>query len=319
MNHELPTPGAWEEPEVPEVGRHWRVFRARWWSDRLARLLQFLGRMWAEDADMPGAEPLVMPSLLDVHEPSDTFIIETPAMGDAFSFFVRVRCSWCVQATAAEDERERKIEEVREFIAASRPITRLRIEETIRPIARGFPPYRAAEAEELLNREITDCLNDGDVQVKVRAWVDVSDPVREELKKVWLERLHSDAEGDSKKANVDLLTELQDAWQKLLVKGLEGIGAVPEVKAGWLAPYALALAEDPKNAADTLRKALEARVRQAEKLLADLGNLAAEDHIEEIEFAFQSDSTLRAVLAYLGVPVPSRNGATSGAGGVSNA
>ena len=200
------------------------------------------------------------------------------------------------------------IAEIRDFIAKSRVITRERIEERIRPIARKFPPYRAAEAEEVLNREIVDCLNDGAVRVNVRAWVDVCDPVREDLKKVWQQRLTVDADGDMKKAYVDLLAEFQSAWQRLLVTGLENMGAVPEAQTGWLAPYALALAQDPKNAAAYLKGALDERVDQTEKLLRDLGAMVMDERIEAIEFAFQSDSALRRLLTYLGVPVPAENG-----------
>ena len=45
---------------------------------------------------------------------------------------------------------------VLQFIETSRDTTRERIEEQIRPIARTFPPYRAAEAEELVNQKIGD-------------------------------------------------------------------------------------------------------------------------------------------------------------------
>jgi hypothetical protein len=109
-----------------------------------------------------------MPTLLDVHEPSEEFSFETPALGDAFNFRVRVRCSWTVQATASEEEMEAKIAEVHEFIEQSRPITRDRIEEGARPVARTFPPYRAAEAEKALNETISQCLNDGDVRMLSR-------------------------------------------------------------------------------------------------------------------------------------------------------
>jgi uncharacterized Zn finger protein (UPF0148 family) len=268
---------------------------------------------------MPGWEPLTMPELLDVHEPSDEFTIETPAMGDAFNFVVRIRCSWCVQATATEEEKEEKTEEVREFIAKSRSITRDRLEEQIRPLARRFPPYRAAEAEAALNKEIVDCLNDGDVRVTVRTWVDVCDPVREDLRKVWQQRLLVDADGDLSKSNVELLAALQRAWRRLLTEGMEGIGAVPEAKTRWLAPYALALAQDPKNAAGYLKAALTERVDHTEQLLADLGALTIDERYEAIEFAFQSESTLRALLTHLGVPVPSKNGQGNGSGGTNNA
>jgi hypothetical protein len=315
VSYQRPTPDGWEKPAPSGAGR---PFSTRWWRERWKRLI---GHLWfgRRGMDRPEVESLTMPSLLDVHEPSDNFTIETPAMGDAYNFSIRVRCSWCVQATATEEERERKIADVRAFIAKSRAITRERIEERVRPLARKFPPYRAAEAEELLNQEIVDCLNDGDVQVKVRAWVDVTGPVREDLRKVWQQRLLVDAEGDLKKAYVELLAALQEAWQRLLVKGLEGIGAVPEAKTGWLAPYALALAQDHKNAAAYLKAALDDRVSHAEELLSELGALVLDNRIEEIEFAFQSDSALRALLTYLGVPVPSRDGDKAGVGGGSSA
>jgi hypothetical protein len=309
VTYRPPTPGDWDKPAPPEG-----AFSARRWRKRLRRLIGFVRRSRRDMPEVKFKPPL---GLLDIDEPSETFTIESPAMGDAYNFHIRVRCSWCIQATATEEDKEEMIAEIRDFIAKSRVITRERLEERIRPIARKFPPYRAAEAEEVLNREIVDCLNDGAVRVKVRAWVDVSDPVREDLKKVWQQRLTVDADGDLKKAYVDLLAELQSAWQRLLLTGLEDIGAVPEAQTGWLAPYALALAQDPKDAAGYLKGALEKRVNQTEKLLSDLGALVMDERIEEIEFAFQSDSALRALLTYLGVPVPSRSeeaGAFGGSG-----
>jgi hypothetical protein len=314
VTYQPPTPDSWEEPAAPGAGRS---FSARWWRERWARLIGFMRR--SRDRGMPGINPLTMPTLLDVHEPSDTFTIESPAMGDAFNFRIRVRCSWCIQATATEEEKERKIAEVRAFIEESRAITRERIEEKIRPIARTFPPYRAAEAEELLNREIVDCLNDGDVRVKVRAWVDVCDPVREDLQKVWQQRLLADTDGDMRKAYVELLTALQEAWRRLLVSGLAGIGAAEETKTGWLDPYALALAQDPKNAASYLKEAVEQRVDHTKNLLIDLGAMVVDDErMEAIDFAFQSDAALRRLLTLLGVSLPSGNGGHDGSGGDSH-
>jgi hypothetical protein len=275
----------------------------------------------------PFPPPIKMPTLLDLHEPSDEFSFETPALGDGFNFHVRVRCSWTVQATASDEEMERKTAEVREFIRQSRAITRDRLEERIRPIARTFPPYRAAAAEKALNDTISDCLNDGDVRVTVRTWVDVSDPVREDLQKVWHERLVAESgselesdlklrqltlSGDLKKAHVAQLGELQEEWRKLLVAGLAGLGAVDEASATWLAPYALKLAEDPENAAGYLKDVLERRVDHAERLLADLGALAIDDRVEAIEFAFQSQSALHRLLMYLGVPIPAPSGTANG-------
>ena len=163
----------------------------------------------------------------------------------------------------------------------------------------------------------------------MRTWVDVGDPVREDLQKVWHERLvaesgseldrdmkkaQMDLGGDLKKAHVALLGELQEEWRKLLIAGLTGIGAVDEANATWLAPYALKLAEDPENAAGYLKDVLERRVDHAEQLLADLGALAIDaERVEAIEFAFQSQSALHRLLMYLGVPIPAQSGAAGGA------
>jgi hypothetical protein len=321
VSHDYPSPDSWDRSK-PSPG--WRGLRNDWWTRTWKRATGPLRRLWAGGPFPPSIK---MPMLLDVHEPSEEFSFETPALGDAFNFRVRVRCSWTVQATASKEDTKKKIAEVRKFIEESRAITRDRIEERVRPVARTFPPYRAAEAERTLNETVSDCLNDGDVRVTVRTWVDVSDPVREDLQKVWHDRLIADSaselesdlkkaqlqlEGDLKKEHVKLLGELQDAWRKLLIAGLVGIGAVEEANANWLAPYALRLAEDPEDAADLLQDVLNRRINHAEGLLADLGALAMDDRIEAIEFAFQSQSVLHSLLMYLGVPIPAQNGAAGG-------
>jgi hypothetical protein len=317
VTYEPPTPESWDPPEQPRPKAS--MFSARWWQEWWKRFTGFLLGSREDREDMPAVEPLEMPEGLDIHEPSDSFTLETPAMGDGFNFVVRVRCSWCVQATATKKEKAREIAKVREFIKESQEVTRERIEERIRPIARTFPPYRAAEAEELINKEIVDCLNDGKVRVTVRARVDVCEPVRQDLQKVWQRRLADDAEADANKAYAEALTVLQKAWTELLVKGLASMGAVPENSTAWLAPYALALSQDPKHAADFLRRALNERVNHTELLLRDLGLMVVDEQMEAIEFAFQSDSALRALLTLLGVPIPAKNGDHAGSGGARNA
>jgi hypothetical protein len=315
VSHNYPSPESWNRPRSHPEWR--RGLRKGWWTRTWQRFTGPFRRTWVAGPFPPSIK---MPALLDVHEPNEEFSFETPALGDAFNFRIRIRCSWTVQATASDEEMEKKIAEVREFIQGSRAITRDRLEERIRPIARAFPPYRAAEAEETLNQTISDCLNDGDVRVTVRTWVDVSDPVREDLQKVWRERLVAESgvelDGVLRKAHVALLGELQEDWRKLLIAGLAGIGAVDEASATWLAPYALALAEDPENAAGYLKNVLKGRVDHAEQLLADLGALAIDDRVEAIEFAFQSQSALHRLLMYLGVPIPAPNGADGGGANV---
>jgi hypothetical protein len=293
-------------PDMPSDTPPWRrPFTRRWWAGLYDRLLHRFGLRTDEAATEPPAPPpLRFPDRLDVHQPSHTFTLTTPAKGDAFDFEVRIRCEWCVETTATEEERERKTEEVERFIADSRTSIGERVEEAIRPIARRFPPYRPAEAEAAIREGLVGCFKDGDVQCRVRAWVDLSEPVRDDLRKVWQRRLFQEADGEEKTLHVEILAGLQEEWRELLVSGLEGVGEIKRARTGWVAPYALALAEQPENAAGYLKAMLEHRVGHAEQLLNQLGDLVMHhNQIEDIEFAFRSDSALRAVLTHLGVPV----------------
>lgn len=258
---------------------------------------------------------LAMPAILEMWAHDEEFILETPAMGEAFSFMIRVRCSWSVKDNVNQEERRRVSWKVHKFIEQSHLVTHARLEERIRPIARQFPPYRAAEAEDALNKELVGYLDGADTHVTVRVWVDVCDSVRKKLENSWTSRLEADAEGEKQKARVHFLRDLQREWQQLLMAGLEGIGAVSEAKTGWLAPYALALAENPEGAAEQLRKVLEERVGQTERLLKNLTQMALDERLDAIQFAYESESTLRSLLVYLGVPVPSANGASAESSG----
>lgn len=302
MNDEKPSP-IWLDSRVPPPRRTGRV---RWmWRRLLACVARIIHRCLA------GRSTLAMPTMVNVREYNDNFTLETPAMGEAFSFTIRIRCSWSVKGTATRAERRRVSREVRNFVDRSHPVTQVRLEERIRPIARQFPPYHAAEAEAELNKELNGFFDGGDAHVTIRVWVDVCDSVRQKLEKAWHGRLEADAAGEKQKARVRFLRDLQQEWQQLLIAGLEGIGAVSEAKTGWLAPYALALAENPEGAAEQLRSVLEARVGQTEKLLKNLNQTALDDRLDAIQFAYDSESTLRALLVYLGVPIPSANGASA--------
>jgi hypothetical protein len=307
------------EPD-PGFGKRWRreartpragnstsdfvrnAFSATWWRELSSRLTQpFRNR---RGDDWPGSRPPQgLPDLVESDEPQDTFTLETPALGDAHNFLIGVRCSWHVQATAPKESKKRRAQEISKIIEEYRPVVRRRIEETIRRTARDFPPYRAAQAEDAIRSTLTECIYEGDIRIKVQIRVDVCEQVQEDLKKVWHERLLEDAKGDLKKANVELIEELQGMWHKLLLGGLEGIGEVKAAKTSWIAPYALALAQDPEeSAAEYLRNMIDRRVNHAERLLTDLGALVVDPRVEAIEFAFGTESALQALLTLLGVP-----------------
>jgi hypothetical protein len=282
------------------------LFSAARWRERRNRLAGLFRRRWSERR--PGPGPLSgLTDLLDLDVPEDTFVLETPAKGDAYNFAVGIRCTWSVQGTAFAENKKRRTQELQRLVGKQRPVVREQIEAAVRKAARHHAPYRAAAAEEEIGEALRACKAEGDLHVRVRARVDVCDAVREDLKTVWQHRLAEDAQGDAKKANVELIGELQEAWRDLLLEGLNGIGEVETARAAWIAPYALALAQDPEESAGLyLRTMINHRVSHAEGLLSELSDLVVDRRIDAIEFAFGSDSALRALLSLLGVPIPPR-------------
>ncbi|MEV1238473.1 hypothetical protein ACIBO2_44715 [Nonomuraea sp. NPDC050022] len=301
------SPDGWDSPARPKP-----PLRPTWWQRFVAR-----ARAWFTSGGL-NLDPFAPPtSITPDYVPRDTFSLSVPALGDAFDFTVTVLVAWEVRGTAAgEPLRHADPAELQRFIASSRQGAREVIEELIRPVARRFPPYQAAEAERELAKVLQACFHDGDLQAKVRVRVDVAAPVKDELRKVWIVRLHEDGKGDLRKQAVRLTSDLQDIWHDVLRKGLTEFGEVDIARTSWIAPYALALTEDPKNAASYLQLMLEKRVDQAEKLLASLSNITLSgDHVDALEIAFQSDSALRAVLKELGVAAGDPRIATSSKAG----
>lgn len=284
------------------------LFSAAWWREQRDRVTGLFRRRPARGTGWPGQGPTRgLRDLLDLGIPEDTFVLETPAKGDAYNFVVSIRCSWSVQGTAYPEARKRRTQEISRLVAKQRPVVREQIETAVRKAARQHAPYRADAAEEQIGEALRACRADGDLHVRVRARVDVCEPVRENLKTVWQHRLAEDAQGDMKKANVALIGELQASWRELLLEGLRDIGEVQTAKTAWIAPYALALAQDPEDSAGAyLRAMIQHRVSHAEGLLTELSDLLAERNIDAIEFAFGSDSALRSLLSALGVPIPAR-------------
>lgn len=293
------SPDGWDSPAPkeppPAPPTLWTRFLAwirAWFTDR--------GDTWPDGDHEPYAPPT---SVTPDHVPRDEITLETPALGDAFNFRVTILIKWEVRATGAEPAREADPKELEAFIAASRRGIREVIEDRVRPVARRYPPYRAAEAEEHLGRELKSCFHDGDLQATVRVRVDVTEQVQQKLREVWLKRLLVDANGDLRKGAVTLTGELQDMWHEVLRKGLTEFGPVDAGRTAWIAPYALALTENPKNAAGYLTTLLEKRVNHAQMLLNELSDIVTDrDHVDALEIAFQSQSALRAVLLELGVP-----------------
>ncbi len=301
------TPPGAPRPRTPRADRAAAAFfssllSAAWWRERRGWLAGPFRRRRTGARPGPG-RPGGLPDLIDLDVPDDTFTLETPALGEAHNFMVGIRCTWSVQGTATADTRKRRAYEIRRMIDKQRPVVREQIETTVRKAARKHAPYRAAAAEAEIGEALKTCKAEGDVRVNVRARVDVCEAVREDLKPVWQHRLAEDT-------NVDLIGGLQDAWRKLLLGGLKDIGEVQTARTAWIAPYALALAQDPEeNAGAYLRAMIDHRVSHAEDLLKELSDLVVDKNMDAIEFAFGSNSALHALLSLLGVPIRSRGSA----------
>jgi hypothetical protein len=301
------TPPGARRPRTPRADSTVAAFigsllSAAWWRERRSWLAGLFRRRRADARPGPG-RPGGLTDLIDLDVPEDTFNLQTPALGDAYNFVVGIRCTWSVQGTASADTRKRRTQEIRRMIDKQRPVLREQIETTVRKAARNHAPYRAAAAEAEIGDALKACKAEGDLRVSVRARVDVCEAVREDLKPVWQHRLAEDA-------NVELIGELQGAWRALLLDGLKGIGEVRTARTAWIAPYALALAQDPEESAGAyLRAMIDHRVSHAEDLLKELSDLVVDKNIDAIEFAFGSDSALHALLSLLGVPIPPRGAA----------
>ncbi|GAA3133269.1 hypothetical protein [Streptosporangium carneum] len=296
------SPSGWDSSD-PGTTSWWRKpFTKAWWSAQWegARRLLNLGD------DFPSMPPRSELSRVVVKKSRQEFTFTTPAMGDAFPFTVRVRCDWHTDATAdrkAMADRTREIEKsIKELSAEAQDM----IERRVRPIGRRYPPYRAAEVEEAIGRELVNCMNDGDVKCAIRVWVDVCEPVRKDLQELWHERLLLDNYGDIREVYVEQIRTLRDRWQETLLESLRGVGDVETEKATWIAPYAMALAEDAEiSGAATLEVMLQERVTETNQLFKNLSDLVIERRrLDEFDFIVQSDSALHALLRHLGVPVP---------------
>jgi hypothetical protein len=299
-----PTPPGAPRPRTPRAERiaaalFSSLLSAAWWRERRS----WLARLFRRRRTDPRPErwpPHGLPDLIDLDVPDDTFSLETPALGEAYYFVVGIRCRWSVQGTATADIKRQRMHEIRRMIDKQRPILRDQIETTVRKAARKHAPYRAAAAEKEIGEALQTCKAEGDLRVNVRARVDVCEAVREDLKPLWQHRLVKDT-------NVELIGELQEAWRELLLDGLKDIGEVQTARTAWIAPYALALAQDPEaSAAAYLRLMIDHRVSHAEELLKELSDLVVDKNIDAIEFAFGSDSALHALLSLLGVPIRPR-------------
>ncbi|PRY00711.1 hypothetical protein [Allonocardiopsis opalescens] len=256
------------------------------------------------------AEP-ERPLQVTVHARPDTVRFESPAAGDGHVFVIEVRCYWCAQVTILDESlRESTEARLRRSLARHRTEITDRVIDLVRPLARRYQPFQAAELEEALSTRLAGCFDDGEVQCTTRSRVDVSEPVRELLVRVGNELIKLDGQGRYQVARIAQLRMLRYEWEELLLDALKGAGEVDDSRATWLAPYALSLAETPEHATERLAEMLQERQSATVELFNDLSEIIStnrEGELDQVSFMMSSDHIFREMLKQLGLPVPARD------------
>lgn len=303
----VPQPGPYDPPSTgltpgnppagnrPGQARRWRrlVGAVRWW------LSQRKGRAEPEPLPFPVPAPVLGHADADDEFP-------TPAKGDAYDFTIKVRFDWCSRALATtEHERAVKEFELRQAAYFQKTDVLERIKNLIRPVARRFHPYQPAELEQTLH-DMGLCveLNNGELQVHARIWVEPDPEVRQEMRDGAKDRLKKDSDRQSQELQIANLRTLRAKWDALLREALGDMGEVDAERLGWLKPYPLALAEKTKDAHVLLDEMLDARRNDGRALLNHLGQLAKTNKdIDVWDVVVKQDNAVRAVMQMLGVPV----------------
>lgn len=314
-DHHLPPPGPYGPPSgglppnSPPAGAPPRRSRNRWW-----RRLVGAARWWLSQAKpRPEPEPPMpfpVPAPVVLHRDPYRNNFMTPAKGDAYDFCIKVRFDWCSRAIAtSEQERAAKEFELRQAVYWQEADVRERIKNQIRPIAREFEPYQPAELEQRLH-DMGLCveLNNGELQVHARIWVEADPEVREAMRPGALDRLVKDSDRQTQEQQIARLRSLRAKWAGLLREALADMGEVDAARTGWLAPYPLALAEKPENAHERLSEMLRERRNYGDALLSGLSQtVKTHQELDVLDVVVQQDSALRAVMQTLGVPVGPRD------------
>jgi len=233
-----------------------------------------------------------------VHWP-DTFDLITPAMGDGYDFDVAVHFTWCVTGSAYAEILVQRAKEHRTTLLE-------RLLAQIRGISRGFAPYEAAEAEERIDRAVTELFNatrltflspigpDGDARpIEHRTVLTLDKPVRKAQREAWSQRQDAMNKHDLERMQTMQLNERRRMWQAFLERG----------QSEWLTPYAVALAEDPRTVAEVIERMATDRRAQAEEL-ADhvVGQVQSYQDRDAFDLMLQNDRVLRHLMELMGIP-----------------
>ena len=226
------------------------------------------------------------PSAGVVAKDETTLTFETPALGDGFTFQVKVRCVrraggrgqdvW----TGTKEERGK----AHELLNA-----------VIRRTCRRASAFSPDVAEEAANRAVADefarhptLRNRWTVQIQVGP----SDEVRKLQRETQLGQQKIITEADADTIRLRKIDELSE-------------GFLASAESRWIARCAVRLAQDPDAAAEVIAQMLNERHRLAEHLVTLVNEASAAHHRADIyNLVLASEGALRHALKQLGVQVP---------------
>ncbi|QBI53613.1 hypothetical protein [Streptomonospora litoralis] len=252
------------------------------------------------------------PLQVQVHaDPDEVSGLSLPAKGDGYPFVFDIRCDWYAQASIIDSSMEAETEyRLRSRIAQLRTRIADRVTDEIRPVARQYEPHEAAALEAALARRLAGCFDEGEVQCTTRVRVDVCDEVRAMLAAASSDLIRLDAEGRYHSARIAQLRMLREQWEELFLDALRGAGEVDPARTTWMAPYALKLAEMPKDATRQLQNMLEERRSQTVQLFSDLDSILEphqQGELDHVSFMMSSEHIFRQLLINMGLPVPPKS------------
>lgn len=338
------------EPEIRRPRRSLRRRWREWWSVRAWRRRwtwfldlfrnPFRRRDRVERPTLPVPEPLPAKSSSFIVAPPKLRPFRTPAKGDGFTFEVQANVVW---EGNVSDDSERNLraseERVREAIEKRQKTIQQELMTAIRPIARSYPAFQAAELEQHLVQVLPDLLstrmnvakptnadstdgrvdehrsrgihvssNDG-YRMEVFLWVDSCPEIRHLQQQVWTSVTIAAGKGTLSHQRLHERDALQRAWKDLLTTLLTSMGVRDPNQARWTELLALQLAQSdaPEDAAKVVVEQIMERHDQAKQLHSDLADYlwaadGSDTRIRTMDFALGSDAALTRILDVLGVP-----------------
>ncbi|MBT0771495.1 hypothetical protein KIH74_21335 [Kineosporia sp. J2-2] len=237
---------------------------------------------------------------------------ETPARGDAFPLVVQARITWTAQRVREDDEKQDQVTKaLQDAVSGVRESLEAGLHQEVRDIVREFPPWRAAQAEQALARELasTVCHSDGDIECHRTFFVSLAEPVRQRLEASTFQNLDLEMRGELSVAGATVMTQAREAWHSFLREGVDQLGR-PEhgerpTFTGWMAPWATHLAENPGQVGKILREMYDERERKVETLFTEVHRMTAgQSDVGVLNFTLKHDSALRALFDTMMVQVP---------------